>query len=260
MTVAGAPVVSSPAKRRWVVPPLNYRPKILEQLRVNVQCARCGEELLGAVNRCWRCGTDFVSPVGSAELPPVRRTPLAASAAPSENTGDDTSSTDSNTDCQSGGVADSGLVDSGFGNTAPVQVGSPFRQGSLRPSCDSSSNPSQNVTTQLGFPLQKTRYPRNLAAQGGAVSSISLGFISLIGVTLAVWGAWSPLGPVITAVLGILMGAWGAFSQLRRVATVGLVISCFAFAVAGFLSAVEVYVYVNGEDPFAPVLDESLND
>ncbi|HAA72553.1 MAG: hypothetical protein CMJ70_24235 [Planctomycetaceae bacterium] len=243
-----------------MVPPRKYRPKILEQLRVNVQCTRCGEELLGAVNRCWRCGTDFVSPVGPAELPPVRRAPLAASTGPSENTGDDTSSTDLNTDCQGSEVADSGHVDSGFGNTAPVQIGSPFRRGSLRPSSDRSANSSRHVTAQLGVPIQKTRYPRNLAAQGGAVSSISLGFISWIGVTLAVWGAWSPLGPVVTAVLGILMGAWGAFSQLRRVATVGLVISCFAFAVAGFLGAVEVYVHVNGEDPFAPVLDESLND
>ena len=34
----------------------------------------------------------------------------------------------------------------------------------------------------------------------------------------------------------------------------------FRVRVAGFLGAVEVYVYVNGEDPFAPVLDESLND
>ena len=113
---------------------------------------------------------------------------------------------------------------------------------------------------RLAFPAQKTRYPRHLAAQGGAVASISLGCISLIGVTLAVWGTWSPVGPIATSALGILLGAWGAFSQFRRVAVVGLVIGCFAFAVSGFLGAVEVYVQVNGEDPFAPVLDGSLDD
>lgn len=229
---------------------------------MNVQCARCGEELLGAVNRCWRCGTDFVAPVDSADLPPVRRSPLAASAAPSANAGavNPISSADPNTSSQQEEAAESGSADSDFGSTAPVQVGSPFRQGSLRPSLDGSTSPSGNITARLGFPAQKTRYPRHLAAQGGAVASISLGCISLIGVMLAVWGSWSPVGPIATSVLGILMGTWGAFSQFRRVAAVGLVIGCFALAVSGFLGAVEVYVQVNGEDPFAPVLDRSLDD
>ena len=254
-SVAGMPVASSLATRQWMVPLLNHRSKILEQLRVNVQCARCGEELLGTVNRCWRCGTDFVSPVDSAELPPVRRSPLAASAVPSANTGDEASSADPSTSSQDGEGAESA-----FGTTAPVQVGSPFRQGSLRRSLDGSPRPSGTVAAQLAFPVQKTRYPRNLAAQGGAVASSSLGVISLIGVALAVWGAWSPLGPIVTSVLGILLGSWGAFSQLRRAATVGLVIGCFTLAVSGFLGAVEVYVHINGEDPFAPVLDEPFND
>jgi len=28
---------------------------------VAVKCSKCGEELLGAVNRCWRCGQAFVA-------------------------------------------------------------------------------------------------------------------------------------------------------------------------------------------------------
>ncbi len=41
-----------------------------------VHCAKCGEELLGAVNRCWRCGTALVPQSGPAGTPPVRRAPI----------------------------------------------------------------------------------------------------------------------------------------------------------------------------------------
>ena len=36
---------------------------------MTVKCEKCGEELLGAVNRCWRCGTK-VELSGSASPPP----------------------------------------------------------------------------------------------------------------------------------------------------------------------------------------------
>lgn len=50
-----------------------------------VHCGKCGEELLGAVNRCWKCGTVYQPQSGGASLPPVRRDPVEAapqSAAP----------------------------------------------------------------------------------------------------------------------------------------------------------------------------------
>lgn len=58
---------------------------------MSVICSNCGEELMGAVNRCWKCGTPFVrsetvrsSPQdghGSTQtvqlqVPPVRRAPV----------------------------------------------------------------------------------------------------------------------------------------------------------------------------------------
>jgi hypothetical protein len=48
---------------------------------VAVHCAKCGEELLGAVNRCWRCGQAYaVSPPSAppASLPAVGEQPVAA--------------------------------------------------------------------------------------------------------------------------------------------------------------------------------------
>ena len=38
-----------------------------------VFCSKCGEELLGAVNRCWRCGHVFDAVPEEGGLPPVRR-------------------------------------------------------------------------------------------------------------------------------------------------------------------------------------------
>jgi hypothetical protein len=35
-------------------------------------CGKCGEELLGAVNRCWRCGHVFDGLPGEDGQPPVR--------------------------------------------------------------------------------------------------------------------------------------------------------------------------------------------
>src|SRR5687768_8967845 len=39
---------------------------------MTVRCAHCGEELLGAVNRCWKCGKQFAAQPTVDGLPPVR--------------------------------------------------------------------------------------------------------------------------------------------------------------------------------------------
>lgn len=46
---------------------------------MSVHCAYCGEELMGAVNRCWRCGRRFEHAPTPESEPPVRRAPIAGS-------------------------------------------------------------------------------------------------------------------------------------------------------------------------------------
>src|SRR6185436_8707041 len=41
-----------------------------------VRCSKCGEELLGPVNRCWKCGQQFSAQAEIGGLPPVRYTPV----------------------------------------------------------------------------------------------------------------------------------------------------------------------------------------
>lgn len=59
---------------------------------MSVICDKCGEELMGAVNRCWKCGTQFQR-IEGAPIPPIRRAPVLASyvrpAAPQVETADD---------------------------------------------------------------------------------------------------------------------------------------------------------------------------
>ncbi|MEZ6115684.1 MAG: hypothetical protein R3C28_03805 [Pirellulaceae bacterium] len=41
-----------------------------------VTCSRCGEELFGAVNRCWRCGHHFETSQANSAVPPLLRMPI----------------------------------------------------------------------------------------------------------------------------------------------------------------------------------------
>ena len=41
-----------------------------------VRCSKCGEELLGPVNRCWKCGQQFSAQAETGGLPPVRYAPV----------------------------------------------------------------------------------------------------------------------------------------------------------------------------------------
>lgn len=38
-------------------------------------CEKCGEELFGAVNACWKCGNEIAIPMDDAK-PPIRRAPV----------------------------------------------------------------------------------------------------------------------------------------------------------------------------------------
>ncbi|MFN3152696.1 hypothetical protein [Bremerella sp.] len=71
---------------------------------MSVICSNCGEELMGAVNRCWKCGTPFIrsetvrttppNAPGSTQtvqlqVPPVRRAPVLAHYLSPESPDDD---------------------------------------------------------------------------------------------------------------------------------------------------------------------------
>jgi hypothetical protein len=170
---------------------------------MTVQCAKCGEELLGAVNRCWRCGTriDVPASTGRFEGP----APPALSAATGD-AGDE--------------VVEAELV-TGSG-VATVRPAVPVPAPALpRPS----------------------RYPRWIAAQGGAIAALLLGLISFVA------GFYTALA-AIPAAVGVLMGIWGLFAPRRGPAVLGLVLCCIALAIASINGAVGIYQRAYGHAPW----------
>ena len=145
-----------------------------------MKCEKCGEELLGAVNRCWRCGTKVELGVPAATHPP--RSPVAGplAAPPAAEPGED--------------VVVAALVP-----TPPQSETAP---------------PSPCAPISRPRPAQLRRLT---AAQGGAIAALVLGLMSVVasfytelaaipaafGLGLGAWGLFSPRrGP---AILGLLL-------------------------------------------------------
>jgi len=188
-----------------------------------VHCAKCGEELLGAVNRCWKCGREFEPQTGNQELPPIRRAPPAESAGPP-------------TTAEVVGV---GRIK----KSQRLKRGSPFAAPA-----HSSSQSERGLRPERAPFTARPR--RNAAPAVGAALSLVLGAISLlIAFTF-------PTGGLITAVAGVGTGCWGLYSERRGLATAGLVLSCLALAFAGFNTVVDLYTYVYGFEPWGTISPE----
>ncbi len=186
---------------------------------MTVRCGKCGEELLGAVNRCWRCGAPLVVRTGDNAAPPVRQEPVAVTVVPAD---------------QSSAARD---ADSGATETTdrPVRFGSPF--------AISADAPGHSAVTAGNRTGVQPRYPKNAAAIGGAIASVVLGILSLI-VSLYTFLAL----PV--SILGMLMGIWGLYSHRRGLAMVGLVLCCFALILSGFHGSVALFESIYGMKPW----------
>src|SRR5690349_840626 len=44
---------------------------------MRITCSQCGQDLIGAVNRCWKCGKSLPQLLGPDGLPKIRRAPVA---------------------------------------------------------------------------------------------------------------------------------------------------------------------------------------
>src|SRR5437764_4561953 len=60
---------------RWAALAAQAGPTLPKRSRMTVRCSKCGEELLGAVNRCWKCGQTFALRPEIDGRPPVMAEP-----------------------------------------------------------------------------------------------------------------------------------------------------------------------------------------
>jgi hypothetical protein len=236
-----------------------------------VICAHCGEELMGSVNRCWRCGRTFVAEHNPDNLPPIRRRPiplelvnksleeLAAAAATAERTTSDSARQEAE---GATGVLVAELVEGAAvaagGSVASVAVESPPPEATRPPAPVASQpvvvQPAPAAGTPYYAPPPTPIYPSSAGATGGAIASVVLGVMALAALKLITPGA------LVISILGVGMGVWGLHSDRRAVAVLGLLLNCVAMAISGFLSAVELYELVHGYSPFEsdlPPMDAS---
>ncbi|WP_425614759.1 hypothetical protein NA78x_004636 [Anatilimnocola sp. NA78] len=205
------------------------------------ECPRCGDELMGAVNRCWKCGLDLraatqpTTPRTSATShEPIIVAELAAepqSASPTERL--------SPTPPAAPVVAPS--------STAPVEFlidgttrrrGSPFTPGALLLPPPSAPTFGQPTKPQAVVSLQQS-----YASNGGAVAAIVLGLFGLIIAPLRFEGA-------IVGVVGLIMGIWGLYSRRRGWALFGLILCCLAIGIGCYTGAIWLYQTINNSNPW----------
>lgn len=213
-----------------------------------VRCAQCDEELLGAVNRCWRCGAPVLSRPGETEVPPVRRAPLPVLTA--ELVGDSADHV-----LTADLVEDAGSAADAVAPPATRRVGSPFapgpgdRRGVLTAVSVTTSpppSPPHRVPTahaSLWPPYEPRRDTLDRAASNGAIAGLVLGLISVV-VSAVSWSA------AALALIGFALAIWGLRSPRRRTALAGVAMCCVTLAVVVLQAVVLWYELRYGFKPW----------
>lgn len=180
---------------------------------MSYRCPKCGEELIGAVNRCWKCGRAFATPVTEAV---AAQTAAEAGAEPAVTDG----------------VYVAQLAESSEPppEAGPIRVGSPFA-GPL-PGNAPGMPPPQPV---------RPNYPQNAAAAGGAYAAIFLAVMSLFVCLIAGDGLMLAVAALLIAFLGLIMGAWGLSSNQRKAAGIGLLLCVLAVSLSSVWTGLNAY-------------------
>jgi hypothetical protein len=204
-----------------------------------VRCSKCGEELLGPVNRCWKCGQQFTAQSDAGGLPPVRYSPvdLPSDVVMAELSGGPVTANVQGEATVEARVAPAANAPGPLGGRS-VRTGSPFVKGAVM----------QPVTTPA--------FPRNPLAPGvspripgppghdhlavaGAIIAILMGLFALGIAWIQSWVTIS--AAVVIALVGFAMGIWGLYSKHRGWALLGILISCAGIGVATYTGAILVY-------------------
>lgn len=217
---------------------------------MTVRCAHCGEELLGAVNRCWKCGKQFAAQPTVDGLPPVRveapssvGVATAAASEPLEARVLD--------DSMSAALAETTVLERP--SAAPSDSEAQPQPRPPPPKFPPPPNPLDTPPPQpVSIPSMRRHVPPrpNIAAIGGAYAALAIGIFAL---------ALSPFRweAAIVGLVGLVMGLWGLYSPRRGWALLGMLLCALAIGWGTFTGVNELYVYLNRN---APIVEEESPD
>jgi hypothetical protein len=206
---------------------------------MTVRCAQCGEELLGAVNRCWKCGQQFVARPTVEGLPPVRVEPAALAAAGAMSS--------ATSEASSAEPLEARVLDDSASGVAAAMIDPPR----TLPVSASPPPPHPLATPLPTYVPRRSPQRPNFAAQGGAYGAIVLGVFALVLAPFR-WEA------SIVAFVGILMGIWGVYSPRRNWALVGMLLCTVALGWGTFTGVRQVYLWMNRNAPVT--VDEPIEE
>lgn len=230
---------------------------------MKANCPQCGEELLGAVNSCWRCGADFTSDPGVGRAPPAQQSQPAPASQDSDAdkpVGVEPERVESAELAEPGESAEpaelvdpSGApeqltaeaVETSAGEDEPAAAvvmiadGEPpvIRPGVVLPSRQ------PHVVADSARPILPQRQGKGRLLTMLGIAAIFAGVISCIYAFDSLWAL--PL-----AALGVAVGACGLMGRHRGPALAGILICCVALTVSGYRALIAAYTWYTGYDPF----------
>lgn len=210
-----------------------------------VRCSKCGEELLGPVNRCWKCGQQFTAQAETGGLPPVRYAPvnLPPDVVQAEFAdGGVITAAAPGAEAPAAAAASSNAPVANVASPGPigksVRTGSPFVKGAVMQPVTTPAFPRNPLAPGLSPRLPGPPGHDPLAV-AGAITAILMGIFALGIAWISNWVAIS--AAVVIALIGFGMGIWGLYSKRRGWALFGILISCAAIGLATFTGSILVH-------------------
>jgi len=194
---------------------------------MTVRCSKCGEELMGAVNRCWKCGQMFAQRPEIDGRPPVRGDAIFDEPLQAVVLGDEEQ------------LAAQGSVAPSVALAAPAPL-QPTPQSPI------AAQIQRHLRTSTSDLIDAKR--NSLMAMGGTVGSLVLGLFAL---ALALFRFEAAL----IALLGLVLGIWGLYSPKRRLALAAMLLCCVAIGLGSYTGAKQLYVHIKNLQPLRDEYD-----
>ncbi len=199
-------------------------------------CPHCNEELLGAVNRCWKCGArvtepepvfdaEVIEPVEEAEIEQIADTATFTAVMVERLTAEELSLAMAKEPPRRGSPFAFDTKLSSPGSRSTYVSAGPYRR-------EEKEGPP--ASGQMGSRPLQANYKQNQAAIGGVVAALVLGVISIFVLPMTVFG-------IIPALLGVLLGIYGLYSDRRAFAIIALLLCCLATAAGLYFIAFATY-------------------